>query len=465
MNVILTSAQTVTGLTEQAAFLDDYGAAPDVAQTLEAARSAAKARLSEETQRRLERGETEVSDWEKRAQKVVDNFEDALRKLPADWQIVPVLYTRIEKLDNADVWTEFNLEVQPRFLKWLAETRAGELKEMGICDFGISRMKLGLFPCDEEGNYYPVSVDHMIERAGSGKLGLTRGQDPLAPADMPQTYQANWFSNLFLVSEKLHAVKNAINEPQDLSRKILPGDSRYGVMALPLRDPENPKFCHTGADFAVKPKKENDPYWMMTLAGFTVDQACHRLRQLYKNDAARRVCVAFNRRAQAEGKNPEELARENPAARKAFADGLSADPQSKKLYAEVRPVIREAIKLLRKAHEAASQRHGYTQDSDLRRFAHIYDGSTKDNFYYNAWDLRRLLAGLPLSEYQAAVAEFDAMEQVIAKNNVLNIRLVTVKPPKKDFSRKPDRKAEKPHAQNPHHSVSGRGGRPRRQGR
>lgn len=465
MSVILTSAQTVTELTKQAAWLDDFGDAPDVAQALEAARRSARDKLAEETQRRQRRGETEPSDWEKHAKRVADNFEDALKKLPADWRIVPVLYTRIEKLDNADVWTEFNLEVQPRFLKWLAETRAEELRAMGICDFGIGRMKFGLFPCDEQGNYYPVSIDHLIERSGSGKMGMTRGKDPLAPADMPETCQVNWFSNLYLVSTKLHAVKNAINEPQDLSRRLSPGDSGYGVMALPVRDPENPKFCHTGKEFSIKPHKDNDPYWIMTLAGFTVDLACHRLRQLYKNDTARRACVAFNRRAQAEGKTPDALARESHEARKKFCDSLAANSETKKLYAELRPVVREALALLKKAHEAAGERFRHTRNPELRRFAHIYDGSSKDNFYYSAWDLRRLIAALPLSEYQAAAAEFDAMEQAIAKNNVLNIRLVTVKPPKRDFGRKPDRKAEKPYAQNPHHPVPGRGGRPRRQGR
>lgn len=124
---------------------------------------------------------------------------------------------------------------------------------MGICDHGIERMKNGFDPADSRGRVYSLSVDHIIERAGSGRMGLEKAVDPLMPPGSPPTYKVNHFSNLILLPQKLHDLKNTINSLQSVSERPV-GSSTWCYMLVPdQRTAENPRFAHVPAAHAPNP--------------------------------------------------------------------------------------------------------------------------------------------------------------------------------------------------------------------
>ncbi len=162
--------------------------------------------------------------------------------IPRNFKLVTVLYTKISKQQNDAIAKEFSNKVKPRFLRFLAKKHAEDLKKLGICDHGIQRMHKGLDPADDQGRLYNVNIDHVIERAGSGRLGLEKSQDPHIPEDVGETFKVNHFNNLMLMTYPVHmGQKNLINDSQDLYNARV-GKSQWVTMMIPIRSEDNKKF-------------------------------------------------------------------------------------------------------------------------------------------------------------------------------------------------------------------------------
>ncbi len=206
---------------------------------------------------------------------VVSLLEKAEKSPPAGFKLAPLVFSRISKEQNKEIYREFETIVQPAFLKFLAGNHADDLKKLGICEYGIARMGSGLLPIDKSGRHYDVSVDHVIERAGSGKMGLEKEIDPLMPPGSPPTYKVNHFENFILLPQKIHDFKNAINMLQDTPGRAV-GTSTWCFMLLPdERDEKNPRFVHTGG-------AADDPYTAV-------------LRELTPQDLSSQIFHALNR--------------------------------------------------------------------------------------------------------------------------------------------------------------------------
>ncbi|MGM0422831.1 MAG: hypothetical protein ACQEQL_07030, partial [Pseudomonadota bacterium] len=93
---------------------------------------------------------------------------------------------------------------------------------------------------------YSVSVDHIIERAGSGRMGQTRSMD----ADLEilpdkngnrETLQVNHMRNLVLLPNAVHFdCKNLLNSLQEITVLQQSGAFRWSVMLVPKHDTKSP---------------------------------------------------------------------------------------------------------------------------------------------------------------------------------------------------------------------------------
>ena len=198
----------------------------------------------------------EKASADKRHERALANqqlMERIMGSPPDGFEFVPIVFTRISKEQNQEVMREFSKKVRPCFMQFLAKSHAADLRKMGICDHGIERMKNGFDPADEKGRVYDVSVDHIIERAGSGKFGLEKAVDPLMPPGSPPTFKVNHFANFILIPQKLHNLKNTINAQQSVSERA-EGTSTWCYMLVPAdRTPENPRFVHAPGTPAPNP--------------------------------------------------------------------------------------------------------------------------------------------------------------------------------------------------------------------
>ena len=170
----------------------------------------------------------------------IRQFEQILKEVPPGFALTPVVYSRITTAENALIKNEYSYLVRPSFLRFCAEHHADELKNLGICDSGIDRMRNGLDPADEQGELYSVNIDHILERAGSGMYGKTKAPDADNPG-MAEAYKPNHFGNLMLIPEKVHEFKNALNDLQRASYTS-PGNTKWILMMTPLRDAAHSGF-------------------------------------------------------------------------------------------------------------------------------------------------------------------------------------------------------------------------------
>lgn len=164
--------------------------------------------------------------------------ESFLADLPHGFEIVPVLYTRIHQQQNSMVEAEYSLSVRADFLRFLGETQKGPLRALGFCEHAIARLCRGLDPATKDGDYYQVSVDHIIERAGGGVFSQERAIDPQRQKrrkDERQTYQVNHFANMILLPDDVHDYKNRLAAMQGINGVPI-GESRWLLMMVPVNE-------------------------------------------------------------------------------------------------------------------------------------------------------------------------------------------------------------------------------------
>ncbi len=218
-----------------------------------------------------------------RYQSQLEKFEKAVANIPPQFSLTEIKYTRISKEQNQKVEHEYSDYVRPRFLMFLAEKFSDDLKKLGICDHGITRMKNGLDPADEHRNIYNMTVDHIIERAGSGDWGENRALDGDIPKNSGRraTYKVNHFDNLIMLPAPIHDdIKNAINEVQDLP-SLKPGETAWAMMMVTRGRTDAECYMYMPADaqeqkrYVHKNKRNlmNEIYQVVVLAGHMTSES------------------------------------------------------------------------------------------------------------------------------------------------------------------------------------------------
>ena len=253
-------------------------------------------------------------------------FEKMLKNVPDGFQLVPTYYSRITKEENEKVREEYSFKVRPKFMKYLGENCAAELKALGVSDAGVNRMKNGLDPVDDKGK-------HIIERAGSGNLGKTKAVDPDMPGAEP-TFRVNHIGNYILLTEKVHEFKNILNDLQNASDMPY-GKGKWILMMAPLRDATHPGFVvppqskASGLDgVGTHPQslKHNEFVITSALADLERFKNTGNMRQVVRSLIAQAGSKPVAEVAEA------EAAQKKPGAlRRAFAGAVAADPKATEL--------------------------------------------------------------------------------------------------------------------------------------
>jgi hypothetical protein len=191
-------------------------------------------------------------------------FDQLVESPPTGFGFAAVLYDRVETEQAHKVRREFNDRARAGFLKFLAQKHEPALKALGFGEEQVARMKEGYDPITENGELYEISVDHIIEKSGSGKLAFKRIIDPLHLAPETQqkgTFRSNHYNNLILLPDAIHRTKNFLNDVQGVN-KISHGQKRWVVMLVPVRDEH-----HLGY---VAPPDQNYP---LKVRPFELDRA------------------------------------------------------------------------------------------------------------------------------------------------------------------------------------------------
>lgn len=223
------SADTITALTSSPDFAIDVPTAPSKEDIVKETRRTLTTVVTDilatrEVRMACGRGVSQIFNRSAlRAERRLDQFNNILRNIPVGFRIVPVFYDTacarlIDKYENSsavhDMKKEFSRAVKPQFLMHLATHYVSELINLGICAYGVEQMRKGFDPVNAQGVPYPVSVDHIVERAGSGLWGCSKQQDPDRPADSAPSLRVNHFGNLVLLPNQVHILKNIFNDLQ-----------------------------------------------------------------------------------------------------------------------------------------------------------------------------------------------------------------------------------------------------------
>jgi molecular chaperone GrpE (heat shock protein) len=287
------SADTARGLSEQASgSAKGVSSSPSRAFFLQNIRGRFGMMIS---QKEKELARTSDQQAIEKLQKSIDSqkeklkkFEEALENIPPQFTLSELIYTRISKEQNKKTEREYSDYVRPRFLMFLADKFPADLKKLGICDHGIKRMKNGLDPADEDRAVYNMTVDHIIERSGSGDWGHDQELDESIHNGHRKTYKVNHFSNLILLPASIHdGIKNAINEVQELPN-LKPGETSWAMMMITRGRTEAECYMYVPEDAAEQKKHvwkhqrriSNEIYQIGVMAGQLTSEA--RIFQEYE---------------------------------------------------------------------------------------------------------------------------------------------------------------------------------------
>ena len=281
-------------------------------------------------------------------------FEDVINDVPAGFKLVPVKYAKISQEENAAIHHEYLKNVRSRFLQFVGENHADDLKALGICDVGIERMRKGLDPADETGRPYEVNIDHIIERSGSGLWAKSKETDPDQKAEVEPKFRQNHFGNLILLPEEIHEYKNTLNNMQRIG-DLQPGQSKWILMMVPERSEQQAGFVcppqQKGTRWDVLRQRPNDPFRKISHASFTVDQANDRYNEFCENPLVEKALKTVAEVARRQKKTVAEAAADNrPGKRnlsKIFNDILDHDLKARH-HADMnlKPALEETTKVV-----------------------------------------------------------------------------------------------------------------------
>ncbi|HYD18268.1 MAG TPA: hypothetical protein VEF76_07305 [Patescibacteria group bacterium] len=334
-------------------------------------------------------------------------FEDLLNDVPHGFKLVPTFYSRITTDENNAIKQEYSYSVRPRFLKFLGENYADDLRALGIPDAGIERMKGGLDPSDGKGTYYRLNVDHIVERAGSGMMGKTRSPDP--DNGNRVTYDVNHLGNFVLLPEQVHEYKNKLNDLQVASDMPFQ-KGKWILMMVPERNEQ-----HHG--FVAQPQPKGSPLeglqkkpLVIYHAQYVASTMTQEIAELKRLAPVRAVVRDFIDAAEAEKTTVAELAdaqarQKKGGLRKAFNDAVAKDPAASDFVnGLVRPGIEDltysVAALYRKTTQSLERPFEKDAFFDLLRF---YQSEEVRN-------LRADIAALPVPEAAEMVSTFRQLD-------------------------------------------------------
>ncbi len=414
------AADTITQITGAAGFREQLGVpspAPTAQEIIEKTRERLKKEViaadayldaaDPENERTIEARQKDVL----QAGENLKMFEDLLKTVPVGFKLAPVFYSRITMEENNAIKEQYSFHVRPRFMKFVGENYGADLKALGVSDEGIERMKGGLDPEDANGNKYILNVDHIIERAGSGKMGKTPSVDPDQPGAKP-TLEINHFGNFVLLPETVHEYKNKLNDLQ-LASDMPFGKGKWIIMMVPERD-----AVHHG--FVAQPQPAGSK--MASITGhpagqrhneYIVEVTSKLLAEMKDTGTIRPIVRGLVAEADQEGKTVAEMAdlearQKKPGLRQKFNAAVAKDPQMDMIVnGLVRPAVKDVAEnvsqLFRKLSRDTSDRYKEQAFWDFARF--FRSAAVKE--------LRQDVEALPVVEAADMVRTFNLLEKDI----------------------------------------------------
>lgn len=328
-------------------------------------------------------------------------FERIIATLPDGFALAPVWYSKIPQEKNARVQDEYLDRVRREFLKFVGANYEKELLALGICQHGVDRLKKGIEAADKDGNIYDLSIDHIVERSGSGLWAETASKrpDPDNPSGR-DAFPVNHFGNFILLPEKIHQMKNALNTLQ----RIEDGgalESRWMLMLVPERTEAEPHFVapaqKPGHPLHGVERRPPDVFRKISHAAFIVDQTRKSIRAVLSHEA-----IAAN-------DNKAPLA-------EVFDRAAKKDPAVKAALDDVRPQLDEAHGLVKGLfNEVATRRKLPKGKRAYEAFVEFFDGRQTHR-------LRDAADQMPFVEAKRLRESFDEISRLIALHRADDLR-------------------------------------------
>lgn len=332
------------------------------------------------------------------------DFDKILSDIPEGFELVPVFYTHTDPNQRLRLQMEYFTNVRGAFLRFLAENHADELRALGVSERGIRRMWDKQDPVDEKGRYYALNIDHVVEQSTSGSWGGSKRPDPLRSGDVGPKYPVNHFSNLVLLPEYIHAIKNRLNVIQRTS--FIEFDGPKWVLALvPKRDgarsgfvaaPQNIKSLPLRPAFASD--KTSEAKEVLTRTIRMIEDA-HRAHEQIRAFTA--FCAALPQHAENDTARVEKLR---------FAFNALVEPGSEPhrfAHRELLPRIGKIVRAVESAMEAVISSEESRKNATVKSFRVFYQSKKMQR-------LRNTIACLPFNEAAAALPAFERIDRFLS---------------------------------------------------
>jgi hypothetical protein len=357
----------------------------------------------------------------KQIEQQLKEFEDLIQDIPQGFRLAPVLYSRITPEENAEIHSEYQFAVRPRFLRFLAENHADDLRALGICEHGIDRMKNGLDPANAQGVMYDVNIDHIAERSGSGLWGKSKEADPDRPGAAP-TSHANHFGNFILLPKQVHEYKNKLNDIQHITRTP-PGECMWTLMIVPERNDVQAGFVcppqPPGHAYSDMKYRKTDPQSLINHGIFLLSTVAEEMRAFKQTPGLAAALQGFEKAAAKEGKSVSKAANDDirdkkaPGLRRLFNEAVAQYPAAEKdLDTLIRPGLTDAARHMNVVFErvAKNRNNGNKSREAWQRFVKTMQGK-------NMRDFRKNAESLPLRESTALYFALRRIDLAIRKIN------------------------------------------------
>lgn len=335
-------------------------------------------------------------------------FETLLKDVPTGFRLEPTFYSRITMQENDAIREEYSYHVRPRFLKFVGENYADDLRALGIAEEGIERMKSGLDPEDRNGHKYNLNVDHIIERAGSGTMGKTKSADPDSMSSKP-VFNINHFGNFVLLPEPVHEYKNMLNDLQ-VASDMPWGKGKWILMMVPERTNEHAGFVAQPQPKTSKLKGLSTNPPGQNHSQYIVEVTLGQLADMKDTGNIRTLVRELIVEADAGGKTVAETAdiearQKKGGLRKKFNDAVAKDPEAAAIIGMVRPALDDVTQnvssLFRRVSRSTSSRN---EKDAFWEFVRFFRSPEVKNLKLDA-------EALPLPESAEMLRTFRQIEQ------------------------------------------------------
>jgi len=337
-------------------------------------------------------------------------FEELLDDVPAGFRLAPTFYSRITMEENDKIREEYSYHVRPRFLKFLGENYADDLRKLGIAEEGIERMKGGLDPEDADGKKYNLNVDHIIERAGSGTMGKTKSPDPDSP-HCRETFDINHFGNFILLPEPVHEFKNKLNDLQ-VASDMPYGQGKWILMMVPERNAKHHGFVAQPQPATSKLKGVEAHYPGINHSRYILDVITAEIAEMKETGDIRNIVRGLV--TEAGDQKVAEIAdmdarKKKGGLRQKFNAAIAKDKDSEFIVnGLVRPAIKDVTDTLTKLFRHVSYDTKGRREQDFWEFARLFRSAQVKN-------LRVDIEALPVPEAAEMHRAFNLLEKDINK--------------------------------------------------